>query len=54
MNTRLVEVAPINYKIKHASAKCFLCHMDRDVAFVRIGFYKIDLIPLAGFTVMTS
>lgn len=29
-------------------------HMDRDVAFVRIGFYKIDLIPLAGFTVMTS
>ena len=54
MNTRLVGVAPINYKIKHASAKCFLCHMDRDVAFVRIGFYKIDLVTGGGWLVATE
>ena len=34
--------------------KCFLCHVDHEVTFVRVSLCKIDLIPLAGFTVMTS
>ena len=27
--------------------KCFLCRMDHKIAFVRIGFRKVNLIPLA-------
>ena len=48
MNPRLVRAVSIDYKIKHAFAKCFLCHMDHKVTLVGIVCCKVNLIPLAG------